>query len=309
MQIPWTGKRCILCLKEAPLSAEHLIPDALGGVLTCDFLCRDCNSTLGYSFEAEARTDPDIQLARHKLQGQMSDELAQKLFEGQSVLIQGPGWQEPGKIRKGEPRVKSRVERYAPDITSYIQPADTAVKSEKNMMKEEGIDENSIAKVLRMVDEAPSDRKVTLTPNLEVIKWSYEKITLDLSNNKTMSPLVPLKIAYEFLAWQVSTAIYNEIQALQELRAVLQEATEEDPCFKVERLHAPEYEPFHGICFEGNDPYAQVQIRLFGHLAFRVHFLKLSVSGPRGMYWQSVAGSCAPQSVLLLLDDPVSSGQ
>ena len=239
----------------------------------------------------------------------MSDELAQKLFEGQSVLIQGPGWQEPGKIRKGEPRVKSRVERYAPDITSYIQPADTAVKSEKNMMKEEGIDENSIAKVLRMVDEAPSDRKVTLTPNLEVIKWSYEKITLDLSNNKTMSPLVPLKIAYEFLAWQVSTAIYNEIQALQELRAVLQEATEEDPCFKVERLHAPEYEPFHGICFEGNDPYAQVQIRLFGHLAFRVHFLKLSVSGPRGMYWQSVAGSCAPQSVLLLLDDPVSSGQ
>ena len=47
MHIPWTGKRCILCLKEVPLSAEHLIPVALGGVLTCDLLCKDCNSTLG----------------------------------------------------------------------------------------------------------------------------------------------------------------------------------------------------------------------------------------------------------------------
>ena len=288
MKILWTGERCILCLKEAPLSSEHLIPDALGGVLTCDFLCKDCNSTLGSSFEAQAKKDPDIQVARHKLQGQISDELAEKLYDGQSVLIQGPGGQEPGKIRKGEPRVNPRrVEESVPGITSYIQPADIAMKSEKKMMKEEGIDENSIAKVLRMVDEAPSDRKVTLTPNLEVIKWSHETITLDLSNNKTMSPLVPFKIAYEFLACHVGTAIYNENQLLNQLRAALREGTKDDPCFKVERLFASEYKPFHGICFEGNDPHARVQIRLFGHLAFRVHFLRLSVSGPRWIYTQS----------------------
>ena len=308
MNIPWTDKRCILCLEEASLSAEHLIPDALGGVLTCDFLCKDCNSSLGSSFEAQARKDPDIQVARHKLQGQMSEELAEKLYEGQPVLIHGSGGQEPGKIRKGEPRVNHRKEKSAPGITSYIQPADTAMKSEKKWMEKEGIHENSIAKILRELGEAPNDRKVHLTPNLEVIKWSQETITLDLSNNETMSPLVPLKIAYEFLAWLVGTAIYNNIQALQELRAVLREGTERNPCFKVERLHAPEYKPFHGICFEGNDPHAQVQIRLFGHLAFRVHFLKLSVGGPRGVYWQSVAGSGAPQ-VRLFLDDEVSSSQ
>lgn len=52
----------------------------------------------------------------------------------------------------------------------------------------------------------------------------------------------------------------------------------------VERLSSNKYEPIHGICFEGNDPYAKVQIRLFGWLAFRVHFLHLSVGGPRYVY-------------------------
>jgi hypothetical protein len=44
------------------------------------------------------------------------------------------------------------------------------------------------------------------------------------------------------------------------------------------------YEPFHGIVFEGNDPYAKVLIRLFGWLAFRVHFLRLACSGSRFVY-------------------------
>jgi len=42
--------------------------------------------------------------------------------------------------------------------------------------------------------------------------------------------------------------------------------------------------PFHGILFEGNNPYATVQVRLFGQFAFRVHFKTLSVDGPRFFY-------------------------
>jgi hypothetical protein len=53
---------------------------------------------------------------------------------------------------------------------------------------------------------------------------------------------------------------------------------------EVERLHAPDANPFHGLVFEGNLPYAKVQVRLFGQLAFRVHFKRLAVHGPRGMY-------------------------
>ena len=36
---------------------------------------------------------------------------------------------------------------------------------------------------------------------------------------------------------------------------------------EVDRLHAPEAKPFHGIVFEGNSPCAKVQVRLFGKLA------------------------------------------
>jgi hypothetical protein len=90
MHISCTGNRCLLCLEEAPLSKEHLLPEALGGILTCTFLCTHCNSTLGASFEAAARADPSIRIAVRNLQAQMP-ELATKLSEDQPVLVQGPG--------------------------------------------------------------------------------------------------------------------------------------------------------------------------------------------------------------------------
>ena len=101
-----------------------------------------------------------------------------------------------------------------------------------------------------------------------------------------MSPIVPLKIGFEFLACHLGTASYNEAQQMQELRTALRERAEDASCFEVERLNTSEYKPFHGICFEGNAPYARVQIRLFGWLAFRVHFRRLAVDGPRFVYTQ-----------------------
>lgn len=300
MHISWTGKKCILCLKESALSSEHLIPDALGGALTCDLICKSCNSDLGNSFEAGARTDPDIQKAALKLQRQLPDELTKRLHESQPVLIEGPGGSRPGKMRKGEPRVNSQEERVSGE-TSYIQPSDVAVKNVENMMRKDWVGEIPIEAARRRYEEAPNDRKVFLAPGFSVIKWSTEKITLDITNNKNMSPLVPLKIAFEFLAIHAGTAIYDDKQQLRELRAVLRERIEDDPCFKVDRLFASEYRSFHGICFEDNDPYARVQIRLFGHLAFRVHFLRLSISGPRCVYTQSLIHP--PADELFCLDD------
>jgi hypothetical protein len=52
----------------------------------------------------------------------------------------------------------------------------------------------------------------------------------------------------------------------------------------VERLEAKEYAPFHGVCFEGNDPYTKIQVRLFGKLSYRVHFHHLSLDRPKIIY-------------------------
>jgi hypothetical protein len=54
--------------------------------------------------------------------------------------------------------------------------------------------------------------------------------------------------------------------------------------FSVERLLAQDYAPFHGICFEGNDPYVKIQVRLFGRLAYRVHFRRLSLDQRKIVY-------------------------
>lgn len=284
MHIDWTGNKCILCLEKAPLSKEHLIPEALGGTLTCSFLCTHCNSTLGSLFEAATRADPSIRMAVHNLKEHMP-ELAKKLSEDQPLFVQGPGGQESGKIKRGIFKVKSRT---AAD-GSLIQPTDNGRKSVETILRKSGKGEMPIAAALRKFDETPDNHKITLAPGLEVVKWSTEKIDLDLSSCRLMSPIVPLKIGFEFLACHLGTAIYDEAKQMQELRTALYKMVEDDPCFEVERLNASEYKPFHGICFEGNEPYARVQIRLFGWLAFRIHFRRLSVSGPRFVYTQSLA--------------------
>lgn len=284
MHVSWTGNRCLLCLEKATLSKEHLIPEALGGALTCSFLCTHCNSTLGSSVEASARADPSIRIAVQNLRAQIP-ELAKKLFEDQLVIIKGPGGQELGKMRRGEPRVKSRTEADG----SLIQPTDHARKSVETILRRSGIHEIPLVEALRKLDATPDNHKLILTSGLEVVKWAVEKVDHDLSNSRLMSPLVPLKIGFEFLACHLGAAIYDESEQLHELRTALHEMVEVDPCFEVERLNASDYKPFHGIYFEGNDPYARVQIRLFGWLAFRVHFRRLSVSGPRFIYTQYLA--------------------
>ena len=188
MHVTWTGDRCLLCLKKVPLSKEHLIPEALGGTLTCTFLCTLCNSTLGSSFEAEARADPSIRLAVGNLQAQMP-ELAKKLSEDQPVLVKGPGGKERGKIQGGELRVKSR----RAEDGSLIQPTDHARKSVETILRKSAIGEIPIAEALRKFDETPDNHKTNPAPGLEVVKWSIEKLDLDLSNSRLMSPLIPLK--------------------------------------------------------------------------------------------------------------------
>ena len=69
MSADWAGARCILCLKEGKLSEEHVIPSALGGSLTCRFLCPNCNSRLGSHVETSARSDPSIVLAAREVRG------------------------------------------------------------------------------------------------------------------------------------------------------------------------------------------------------------------------------------------------
>ena len=166
---------------------------------------------------------------------------------------------------------------------SLIQDTPLAVSTIRTMLKREGLKPQAIESALSRLMAAPDDVSIALSPGIEVVKWSVAglKIALD---GPMLNLLVPAKSAYEFLALHVGTAIYENSPPLLAIRRALTSGVLEERAILVERLHAPEAKPFHGLVFEGNTPYAKVQVRVFGKLAFRVHFKWLSVAGPRGMY-------------------------
>lgn len=280
MKVEWRGTKCLLCLGEKPLSEEHIIPEALGGKLICEFLCRDCNSKCGAKLEAKAKTDPSIRIAVEKLRPLFPNELTRKLTEDQSYITVGAGPTSRGYIQNNE--FKVRPQKLVDG--SLIQPPAVARKSIETMLVRQGVPESQIQDLLGRFDAAAINERVLLAQGIEVANWATDAIRVDLNGARLMSALVPLKIGFEFLACHMSLAVYGSASQLGAIRNTLREMRESDPCFRVERLNAADYKPFHGICFEGNNPYATVLIRLFGWLAFRVHFLRLSISGPRFVY-------------------------
>lgn len=255
-----------------------MIPEALGGRLTCHFLCATCNSRLGREVEGLAKADPTIRLLAAKLSKKIP-RLAGRLIEGQEYVSSGPGGPSRGRIKDSEFVVRSQK---LPD-GSLLQPTPLAANTVRRILERERHDESSISQALRRLKEAPENTRVSLTQTLEVVKWSIESIqpTLD---GPLLNLVVPLKIAYEFLALHLNDAVYQDLPALAAVRSALAGNSIDTTHLLVERLHAPIAKPFHGIVFEGNDPHATMQVRLFGQLAFRIHFKTLSVGGPRFVY-------------------------
>ena len=278
MNIEWTGKRCILCLKEVPLSREHIIPKAIGGILTCSFLCKECNSSLGTRVDAEVKKDPRIRFAVDNLQSDIPD-LAHKFMEGQPYILQVGSRPERGKFRKGELRVTTRQTKEG----ALIQPSDEGYKSNERILQKRGIGETHIQEALRRLDEAEKNEVVELAPDRIAIKRSVEKVELDPRGSKLLTPLFPLKIGYEFLALLLGTAICKRDSALDELRIALRQGIEDHPSFWLEEC-VLEPELFHSLSLETNRPYAHVLIKLFGGITFRVHFRRLAINHPRLSY-------------------------
>jgi hypothetical protein len=60
--------RCIFCLNEREPSAEHVFPDAIGGTLVIDRVCKPCNDWLGANADARLTDHMSVLMRRHLLQ-------------------------------------------------------------------------------------------------------------------------------------------------------------------------------------------------------------------------------------------------
>ena len=206
--------------------------------------------------------------------------MSKQLIESHPHIGQSEPGLAQGYIRKGEFRV---IPRQLGD-GSIVQPTDQARKSLAKILQRSGFADTPIQQALTAFDQASENVRVLIVPGLEVVKWTIQKVEPDLTKAPLMDLLIPVKAAFEFLVLHVGKSIYNDSPQLTEVRKVLLGSIQESNILHVERLSSGEYDPFHGIVFEGNDPYAKVQIRFFGWLAFRVHFLNLFVGGPRFVY-------------------------
>lgn len=285
MEILWKGTLCIVCLEPSPFTEEHIIPAALGGCLTCRFLCALCNSKLGNSIEGHAKADPAIQLLARTLAGRIP-QLASQLLEGQTYISSGPGGSSRGRVKDGEFVVRS--EKLADD--SLIQPTPMAAKSIRRMLERGNHDLVAIEKALALFELAPDNTRVALSETIEVIKWSVDSIR-PAFDGPLLNLAVPLKTAYEFLALHLGTAIHDDAPALAAARQALKGGPIQPTHLLVERLSAPAVRPFHGLLLEGSTPYTTVQVRLLGELAFRVHFKTLEIGGPRFVYTHDLSSN------------------
>ncbi len=276
----WDTKQCVLCLEKGEVCEEHLIPRFLGGKLTCKFLCRSCNSRLGHDVDASAKFDPAILFAVQQLKKDIP-ELAQQITEAYPHVTVGGGPSVSGYIRNGEFRVNGKQ---LEDGTLAL-PLDKTPYAIAKWLKKDGYDEKQIQDALEALQKLPENQKTTIAPGLKIINWSVQEIKPDPSKGALLDPLLPAKIAFEFLALCAGTAIYANERQLSHLRhIVMGEQKPDNKILRVERLTSKKFQTFHGIVIEDNSKYFQVQIRLFGLLAFRVHFLGLHLDGPRFAY-------------------------
>jgi hypothetical protein len=265
-------------LGSTELTLEHVIPGSIGGRLTCRFVCSSCNSKLGHTVEADVKADPTIRFLAAHLKSSIP-QLASRLAENQAYVSSGPGGKAHGRVKNGEFVVRSQ--KLADG--SLIQPTTVAAKSLRRMLLRENHDEAAIEAGLDVFALAPENTRVALSQTIDVIKWSIDTVR-PVWDGPLLNSISPLKSAFEFLALHLGTSVYRDDPPLAAIRRLILGQAVVGSHIQVERLHAPEAKPFHGLLFEGNMPHAVVQLRLFGQLAFRVHFKTLSVAGPQFVY-------------------------
>lgn len=278
MNIPWENHFCILCLEDRPLSFEHLIPASIGGKLTAGFLCKECNSDLGAEIEANIRFSPEIRMAILCLKKELP-KLYDSIEAGQEYKTEIDGEVFSQRLGRHD---RLLGEQKLTD-GSLIVPEERAQGHLQKMLERSGENNEVIKAALSCWENVPYGERIDLPGGLVVKKWEQVPSAPKLANC-SVSALVILKIVYEFIALLIGSAIIAKSPDFEVIRKILLEKDAKGAQYLVLKLEAAEYRPFHGICFEGNDPTASFQVRLFGKLAYRVALPKTALNVPPVAY-------------------------
>ena len=258
------------------MTEEHLIPACLGGKLSAKFLCKDCNSRLGHRAESRVRDDPMIRREIERLAARRPD-LADDLRKRLRYIGHSEQGEVPGYMRSGE----FIVRKQCLEDGSLIVPEDKALDVVKTMAVRNG--RGPLLHTADDLSHLSSGESGEFAPGIQITKWDVDSVKPDPSGPE-IDPVVPAKIAFEFLALHCGDDIYENSPQLRSIRRQLLDGNLSEGNVHVERLMAQNNRLLHGLVFEGNTPGARVQIRLFGRLAFRIQFHYLAIDCTRLSY-------------------------
>lgn len=205
--------------------------------------------------------------------------LAEKLRNRQEFIADSS----PGPVRGFLQGNEFRVLAKKLSDGSIIQRTPAGRGAIEKYLKKSGAEEPEIKNVLGRFDATPENIPIPINKDMHAVKWSAGPLqpTLD---GAFLSDRFIVKVAYEFLACILGKSITTDHPPLSTARAILKGAQPSGGNVRVEHLHANKYAALHGIFFEGNRPHVVIQVRLFGWLAFRVHFEKLAIRAPSLTY-------------------------
>jgi hypothetical protein len=280
MELPWSHRRCILCLRDdIEMSRSHLVPQSLGGFVWAWTHCTACNNLVGRAIEAAVKRDDSI---RHALERELAGEIpevARSFAEGQRYLGRSDAGNLSASFRGGSFELRTtRLE------DSLVQDQARARQSIETMLERAGVSERERRAALNRFDNANSGELTQIADGIAIRHGSVETFVLPY-DGEFVSDHFPLAIAFHLLAFFLGDLIYDE--SLNPIRQAILEQRDDPEQFMVERLldRSTGYVPMHVLGLSKPAPYLVMRVQIFGPLVWQVHLLRVRADRltPMGM--------------------------
>ncbi|MBZ5719501.1 MAG: HNH endonuclease [Acidobacteriia bacterium] len=252
------------------LTEEHLIPDAIGGRLTCNFLCKHCNDHMG-QLEAGLKEDPGIRWAIENLKDTLPN-LWATMSQGQAYVVQGPGGTVGAKLEDGDIRVTPS--RRSDD--SLVVPLKDAPEVVRKTLERRGATSDEIRNAMTNLKEVPEGSRVKIAEGIEIVKSA--PVTAYPALKSHDNDLALLKIAYEYVALHLGRKIFDGY--FDSVRAAFVKGGSLPSCCSVKpyRERGSGFQPFHRLAVKNTTDGLIVGVHFFGYLKNRVEFLRPQIA-------------------------------
>lgn len=268
--------RCVLCRSAAPEDWEHIIPEALGGRLKVDLLCKPCNHGVGASLVSRLTRDPGVILAVENLKGEIP-KLHSAFTRHVTYVAPGPDG-DPMEIRDGKLRTRASKEG------SLLIASEIAEVELERRMRRMGLPKADIQQQLTAWSTLPDGATLEIAPGLEIKRWTVETQVPKLGES-LIDHRWPVLAALEFLALNLKDGILTPY--FEEIQDYVLGG--QQPSFvAVERLTTRKYAPFHGMRWIQREDVLVCEIHLFGWIVFSVTFSSVRMQGPLAAYLESL---------------------